>query len=128
VLLKLVAILAFMIAFVVAALWVTIELADSVAAGADDTWYLAVALTLAAALLVLIALLRSRTRAMVGFMAAATIVLAAVLATYPNGGPSCQPTSAQADTTTIPQDDTGSDIFEDVSTTPIGSASTADCS
>jgi cytochrome bd-type quinol oxidase subunit 2 len=128
VLLKLVAVGVFMIALPVAALWVTIELANSVADGADDTWYLAVAVTLAAAILVLIALLRSRTRAMVGFMAAATIVLVAVLATYPSGGPSCQPTSAQADTPTIPQDDTGSDIFEDASTTPIGSAPTADCS
>jgi len=84
--------------------------------------------TLTAAILAVLALLRSRTRAMVGFTAAATIVLAAVLVTYPSGGASCEPTTAQQESTTIPQDDTGQDIFEDVSTTPIGSAAASDCS
>ena len=75
--------------------------------------------------LILVALLRTRTRAMVGFMATATVVLAAVLLTYPNGGPSwCTPSTAQQATVTTPDQTTGYDSrFEDVG--PVTDASAA---
>jgi cytochrome bd-type quinol oxidase subunit 2 len=129
VLLKLVALFVFMVATLVAALWITVELAGAVAEGSDDVWYLAVALTLAAALLILIVLLRGRTRAMVGFLAAATVVLAAVLVTYPDGGPSCTPTEAQpqGQATTSADESGAGDIFETVDDTATNAAAT-DCS
>ena len=61
---------------------------------------------------------------MVGFMATATVVLAAVLLTYPNGGPSCTPSTAQQATVTTPDQTTGYDSrFEDVG--PVTDASAA---
>jgi cytochrome bd-type quinol oxidase subunit 2 len=128
VILKLVAIFVFMVAVIVASLWVTLELANAVADGADDVWFLAVGVTLAAALLVLVSLLRSRTRAMVGFMAAATIVLAAVLITYPNSSPPCTPTEAQGQAQSTASDqDLGGILVEDDPTSATTTTAT-DCS
>jgi hypothetical protein len=93
---KLLGLFAFMVGALVAGMWVVIELAGAVAAGADRVWYLAVVVSVVPLVLFVISLIRTRSRGMVALTAAATVLLAAVLLTYPDGGVACTPGAAES--------------------------------
>lgn len=91
---KLLLLVTFIFGAVVALLWITVEAAGAVTDGSDWIWYLALGLTVVPAILFLIAMLRSRTRATIALTATAAVLLGGVLLTYPNGSVACTPTEA----------------------------------
>ena len=95
--------------------------------GRADVWYLALALALASAALILVVSPRARTRVMIGFMAAATVIPGAVLVTYPDSGASCRPTSAQGSASTSDQAIEGV-LVDEADTPPPTDTAAADCS
>jgi hypothetical protein len=95
VILKFFAILAFMAAGIAGVLWVSLELAGAVSEGADGVWYIALGLAIAAVVSVVLVTARSRTRGMIGLSVAATVLLVAVVATYPTDSTACPPSSGQ---------------------------------
>jgi hypothetical protein len=127
VILRLVSGLVFMLAIIVALLWVTLELAHAVADGADWIWYLALVLTLVPVLIFAALAVRSRTRGVIVLAVAATALLAGVLLTYPDNSVACTPGAGQsAGGSGIDTSGLGDVLVEDTGTTST-TASAGDC-
>lgn len=105
-------------------LWVSLELVDAVSSEADSGWYVALGLTIAAVASAVVVTARTRTRATVGVTAAMTVLLVAVVLTYPTESEACTPTGGEAAVTeTTAEDPTGIQIEEEDE----APATTTDC-
>jgi hypothetical protein len=90
-------------------MWVSLELAGPVSDIADSAWYIALGLAIAAVAAVVFVTARSRTRGMVGLTAATTVLLVAVVLTYPTDAEPCTPGHGGAVVT-----DTTSDLCDGI--------------
>lgn len=88
---RLLAMVLCMAAFIAGLLWVPLEAVGAVTEGADSAWYIALGLTIAAVIVVVIVTARSRTRGMIGLTAATTVLLVAIVLTYPTDSEPCTP-------------------------------------
>ena len=91
---KLLVLVLFVFGAVVALLWIPIELADSVADGADWIWFLALVLTVVPALLFLVAAIRSRSRGVMALTVLGTALVVGVVLTYPAADVACKSPAA----------------------------------
>jgi hypothetical protein len=123
---RLIALLTFMVGAMVALLWVMVELGDSVAAGADWIWYLALVLTLVPALVFAVTSVRWRSRGPIILTVASTVLLVAVVLTHPNSGAACRPGTTAQDSGTTDTSGLG-DVLVDDSGSTDATASTGDC-
>lgn len=122
VLIKLIGIFVFMIACLVGALWVTLELAGALAEGTGWVWYLALALALIPTILFAILTVRSRSRGAVLLTVAAGALLVSILLTYPSGNVACGPTQEVTPVVDVSAEDLEGLVEED---TGAGAGSTA---
>ena len=127
VILKVFAIFACMAAGIAGVLWVSLELAGAVSEGADGVWYVALGLAIAAVVSVVIVAARSRTRGMIGLSVAATVLLVAVVATYPTDSAACPPGSGQNTTSDPAVEGLADDIQVDDADATTDTAGSADC-
>ena len=123
---RLVAIVLCMAAGIAALLWVPLELVGAVSEGADGAWYIALVLTIAAVAAVVFVTARSRSRGMIGLTAAATVMLVAVVLTYPTDSPPCTPGGGQNAATETGGEDLGDGIQVDDADAP-DAAGSNDC-
>lgn len=80
-----------MAAGIAGAMWVSLELVGAVSDTADSAWYVALGLAIAAVAVVVFVTARSRSRGMIGLTAATTVLLVAVVLTYPTDSKPCTP-------------------------------------
>lgn len=125
---KILALVVFMLGAIVALLWVTLEVAGAVTEGADWVWYLALGLIAVPLLAFVILTLRSRTRGMVALTVTATVLLAGVLLTYPDGSVACTPGGGQSASADAPVEglDAGA-LLDDDDAAPDAAEAAGDC-
>lgn len=116
-----------MAAGIAGVLWVSLELAGAVSEGADGVWYIALGLAIAAVVAVVIVAARSRTRGMIGLTVATTVLLVAVVLTYPTDGAPCTPGSGQNAATDPAAGDLGDGIQVEDTDVPTDAAGANDC-
>ncbi len=104
---RLLAIILCMAAGIAGVMWVGLELAGAVSDTADSAWYIALGLTIAAVAVVVFVTARSRTRGMIGLTAATTVLLVAVVLTYPTAKEACTPGGGQSTATDTAGEDLG---------------------
>ncbi len=100
VILRILAIVLAMAAGIAGVFWVVLELAGAVSTTGEDVWYIALGVTIAAIALIVIVTARSRTRGMIGLTVSMSVLLVAILLTYPTDKAACTPgsgTSAAVD-------------------------------
>ncbi len=102
-----------MAAGIAGVLWVSLELVGAVSKGADSAWYIALGLSIVAVAVVVFVTARSRSRGMIGLTAATTVLLVAVVLTYPTEGEPCAPGGGQAVATDTASEDPGDGIQVD---------------
>jgi len=93
---RILAIVLCMAAGIAGVLWVSLELAGAVSDTADSAWYIALGLTIVAVAVVVFVTARSRSRGMVVLTAATTVMLVAIVLTYPTDSKPCTPGSGGA--------------------------------
>jgi hypothetical protein len=125
---RLLAIILCMAAGIAGVLWVSLELADAVSEGADGVWYIALGLAIAAVVAAVLVTVRSRTHGMIGLTVAMTVLLVAVVLTYPTDSKPCTPTGGQNAATNPAADDLGDGIqLEDEEIPTDATTSPDDC-
>jgi len=130
VILKLTAIITFMLGAIFGVFWIVLELAGAVTEGSDWVWYLALALTIVPAILFLVVAARARTRAVVAFTAVAALLVVGVALTYPTDKAACGPDSGQTANGNGPSDglDNGALVDDgDIQVDEEDTTTTADC-
>jgi hypothetical protein len=123
---RLLAIVLCMAALIAGVMWVSLELVGAVSEGADSGWYIALGLAIAAVAAVVVVTARSRTRGMVGLTGVMTVLLVAVVLTYPTKGEACTPTSG-GDAVTDTTADPGGGLQVDDADQPAGGSNSTDC-
>ncbi len=116
VILRILAIVFAMAAGIAGVLWVVLELAGAVSTTGEDVWYIALGVTIAAVVFVVIVTARSRTRGMIGLTVSVSVLLVAILLTYPTDKAACTPGSGASGTTDPALENSGGIIFEDEDT------------
>ena len=96
VILKLLAIVLAMTAGIAGVLWVVLELAGAVSETGVNIWYVALGVTIAAVVCVVVVTARSRSRGMIGLTVGMSVLLVAILLTYPTEKAPCTPGSGQS--------------------------------
>lgn len=126
---RLIAIVLCMAAAFAGVLWVSLELVDAVSTTGESAWYTTLGLAIAAVAVAVFVTARSRTRATIGVTAAMTVLLVAVVLTYPTESEACTPTSGgQAATTESTGEDLGDGIqVDEEEDASGGSGGSADC-
>ncbi len=113
VILRILAIVLAMSAGIAGIMWVVLELAGAVSTTGENVWYIALGVTIAAVAIVVIVTARSRTRGMIGLTVSMSVLLVAILLTYPTDKAACKPGSGQSAGTDPALEDAGGIIFED---------------
>lgn len=115
-----------MAAGIAGVMWVGLELVGAVSETADSAWYIALGLSIAAVAVVVLVTARSRTRGMIGLTAATTVLLVAVVLTYPTTKEACTPGGGQNAATDTGGADLGDGIQVDDADAP-DAAGANDC-
>jgi len=102
-----------MSAAIAGVMWVVLELAGAVSSTGQDVWYVALGVTIAAVVFIVIVTARSRTRGMIGLTVSMSVLLVAILLTYPTDKAACTPGSSEVATTDPAFEDAGGIVFED---------------
>ena len=98
------AIVVAMAAAVAGVLWVVLEVAGAVSTTGENVWYIALGVTIVAVAFVVIVTARSRTRGMIGLTVSMSVLLVAILLTYPTDKAACTPGSGNNAATTRPRE------------------------
>ena len=111
---RLLAIVLCMAAGFAGVLWVSLELVEAVSTTGESAWYTTLVLAIGAVAVVVFVTARSRSRGMIGLTAAMTVLLVAVVLTYPTEGEACTPTGGgQAAASETTEEDLGGGIQVD---------------